>query len=215
MGRLIESLAPDHGFVIAGTVDLEEADRPETWPKADVAIDFSIPTAVPVNFSHLASRGINVVVGTTGWQAHEGSLRQQAERSGIGVVAAPNFAIGVNLFIALVERAAELWKDQPKFGAWLHELHHAAKLDAPSGTALALEAAMRRRGYEHPIDVTSTRAGSIPGTHTVGFDAAAETITLTHTARDRTVFARGALQAAQWLRGRQGWYTMRDVLGLG
>ena len=74
---------------------------------------------------------------------------------------------------------------------------------------------MRVRGYEHPVDVSSTRAGSIPGTHIVGFDAAAETITLTHTARDRTIFARGALEAARWVRGRQGWFTMRDVLGLG
>jgi 4-hydroxy-tetrahydrodipicolinate reductase len=136
------------------------------------------------------------------------------ERSGIGVVAAPNFAIGVNLFVALVERAAELWKDQPAFGAWVHELHHATKRDAPSGTALALEAAMRRHGYAHPVDVSSTRAGSIPGTHTVGFDAATETITLTHTARDRSVFARGALQAAAWLKGKRGWFTMKDVLGL-
>ena len=103
----------------------------------------------------------------------------------------------MNLFLALVERAAELWRDQPAFGAWLHELHHAAKRDAPSGTALALERRCARSGYAHPIDVASTRAGSIPGTHTVGFDAAAETITLTHTARDRTVFARGALQAAR------------------
>jgi 4-hydroxy-tetrahydrodipicolinate reductase len=214
MGRLIESLAPEYGFAVAGTVDLEEAERPETWPRADVAIDFSIAEAVPVNFSHLAARQMNVVVGTTGWQAHEATLRQQAEESGIGVVAAPNFAIGVNLFVALVERAAGLWKDQPSFGAWLHELHHAAKRDAPSGTALALETAMRRQGYHHPIDVSSTRAGSIPGTHTVGFDAAAETITLTHAARDRTVFARGALQAAAWLRGKRGWYSMRDVLGV-
>ena len=148
------------------------------------------------------------------WPAQEPRLRAEAEARGIGVVAAPNFAIGVNLFLALTERAAELWRDQPAFGAWLHELHHAAKKDAPSGTALALEAAMRGKGYAHPIDVASSRAGSIPGTHTVGFDADAETITLTHTARDRTVFARGALQAAHWLRGRRGWFTMRDVLGV-
>jgi 4-hydroxy-tetrahydrodipicolinate reductase len=214
MGRLVESLAEEHGFRVVGTIDRQAAKRPETWPEADVAIDFSIGEAVPANLATLAARGMNVVVGTTGWQQHEEALRRQAEENGIGVVAAPNFAIGVNLFVALVERAAELWTAQPAFGAWLHELHHAAKRDAPSGTALALEAAMRRRGYEHRIDVSSTRAGSIPGTHTVGFDAPAETITLTHTARDRTVFARGALQAAQWLRGKHGWFTMRDVLGI-
>jgi 4-hydroxy-tetrahydrodipicolinate reductase len=214
MGQLVEELAPAHGFVVAGTIDVEEARQPASWPRADVAIDFSTGEAVPANLPELAARGINVVIGTTGWQGHEAALREEVARHGIGVVAAPNFAIGVNLFVALTERAAELWKGQPAFGAWLHELHHAAKRDAPSGTALALERAMRQRGYEHPIDVSSTRAGSIPGIHTVGFDAAAETITLTHTARDRTPFARGALQAAMWLRGRRGWFTMRDVLGL-
>jgi 4-hydroxy-tetrahydrodipicolinate reductase len=214
MGRIVESLAPEFGFEVAGTVDIDNADRPEAWPRADVAIDFSIAEAVPQNVPHLAARGMDVVIGTTGWQAHEAALRQEVERAGIGVVAAPNFAIGVNLFTALVERAAELWKDQPAFGAWLHELHHAAKRDAPSGTALALERAMRQRGYALPIDVSSTRAGSIPGTHTVGFDAAAETITVTHTARDRSSFARGALQAASWVQGRTGWFTMRDVLGV-
>jgi 4-hydroxy-tetrahydrodipicolinate reductase len=210
MGRLVEALAPDYEFSVAGTVDVDNVGQPESWPEADVAIDFSLAEAVPENFPVLAARGMNIVIGATGWQAQEPRLRAEAEARGIGVVVAPNFAIGVNLFLALTERAAELWRDQPAFGAWLH----ATKKDAPSGTALALEAAMRGKGYAHPIDVASSRAGSIPGTHTVGFDAAAETITLTHTARDRTVFARGALQAARWLRGRRGWFTMRDVLGV-
>ena len=214
MGRLVEALAPDYEFSVAGTVDVDNVGQPESWPQADVAIDFSLAEAVPENFPVLAARGMNIVIGATGWQAQEARLRAEAEARGIGVVAAPNFAIGVNLFLALTERAAELWRDQPAFGAWLHELHHAAKKDAPSGTALALEAALRGKGYARPIDVASSRAGSIPGTHTVGFDAAAETITLTHTARDRTVFARGALQAARWLHGRRGWFTMRDVLGV-
>jgi 4-hydroxy-tetrahydrodipicolinate reductase len=95
----------------------------------------------------------------------------------------------------------------------VHELHHAAKKDAPSGTALQLRAAMEQTGYDRPIDMSSTRAGSIPGTHTVGFDGPSDTITLTHTVRDRAVFARGALEAARWLRGRKGWFTMRDMLG--
>ena len=214
MGRTVEALAPEYGFAVAGTVDIDNAADHESWPRADVAIDFSLADAVPENFPRLAARGMNVVIGATGWQAQEPRLRAEADSRGIGVVAAPNFAVGVNLFVALVERAAELWKDQPAFGAWLHELHHAAKKDAPSGTALAMESAMRAHGYQHKIDVSSTRAGSIPGTHTVGFDAAAETITLTHTARDRAVFARGALHAAQWLQGKRGWFTMRDVLGI-
>lgn len=214
MGALVEALAPEYGFRVAGSVDVDSVDDPDRWPAADVAIDFSIGEAVPVNLPRLAGRGISVVIGTTGWQAHEAALREHVAGTAIGVVAAPNFAIGVNLFQSLIERAAELWKDQPAFGAWLHELHHAAKRDAPSGTALALERALRARGYDGPIDVTATRAGAFPGTHTIGFDAAAESITLTHTTRDRSVFARGALQAAAWLKGRRGWFTMRDVLGI-
>ena len=212
MGRLVEGLAAEYGMDIAGVVDRSNAGDVDSWPAADVAIDFSVAEAVPVTLPALAARGTSVVVGTTGWQSHEAGLRAAVERAGIGVVAAPNFAIGVNLFLTLIEQAAALMAPQAGFGGYIHELHHAAKRDAPSGTALAMEAALKQGGYTRTIDVASTRAGSIPGTHTLGFDAAAETITLTHTARDRTVFARGALEAAQWVRGRRGWFTMKDVV---
>jgi 4-hydroxy-tetrahydrodipicolinate reductase len=214
MGKLVESLCPEFGIAVAGAVDIDEANAPERWPAADVAIDFSVAEAVPENLRRLAARGTNVVIGTTGWSAHEAELRREAEVKGIGVVAAPNFALGVNLFAALAGRAAELFGPQAGFGAWIHEAHHAAKQDAPSGTALQLQAVLRDHGYGRPIDVSSTRAGSIPGTHTIGFDAAGEAITLTHTARDRSGFARGALTAALWVNGRKGWFTMRDVLGI-
>jgi 4-hydroxy-tetrahydrodipicolinate reductase len=214
MGKLVEQLGPEYGFRVVGAVRSHNARDDATWPDADVAIDFSVAEAVPVNLRRLAARQTAVVVGTTGWLDEERTLQDTALQHGIGVVAAANFALGVNLFQALVERAAVLLASRPEFGAWIHELHHAAKRDAPSGTALALRAAMERGGYPRRIDIASTRAGAIPGTHTVGFDAAAETITLTHTARDRSIFARGALEAARWLDGRQGWFTMRDVLGL-
>jgi 4-hydroxy-tetrahydrodipicolinate reductase len=154
------------------------------------------------------------VIGTTGWQAYEADVRATAERGGIGVVAAANFAVGVNIFLAAAERIASLIAAQPEFGGWIDEMHHAAKKDAPSGTALALESRIRRSGYDRAMPIASTRAGSIPGTHTVGFDAASETITLTHQARDRAAFARGALLAARWVIGKRGWYTMADVLDL-
>jgi 4-hydroxy-tetrahydrodipicolinate reductase len=214
MGRLVELLAAEYGCAIAGRVDRASASRPGDWPAADVAIDFSIAEAVPANFHRLAERGLPVVIGTTGWQAHEPGLRALAAERGIGVVSAPNFALGVNLFAALAARAAELMAARPSFGAWIHELHHAAKRDAPSGTALLLQAALKSHGIERPIDVASTRAGEIPGTHTIGFDGGGETITLTHSARDRSPFARGALEAARWLPGRRGWFSMKDVLGL-
>ncbi len=214
MGRLVESLAPEVGVDIAGRVDIDNADRPEEWPAADVAIDFSTAAAVAANARRLAARGTHLVIGTTGWQDQEESVRREMSAYPIGVVSAPNFALGVNLFVALAARAAELLADRPEFGAWIHELHHSAKRDAPSGTAIAIREAMRQVGYGMPIDVASTRVGSIPGTHTVGFDSASETITLTHTARDRSGFARGALAAARWVNGRRGWFSMGDVLGL-
>ena len=214
MGKLVASLCPEYGLDVAGTVDIAEAGSPETWPAADVAIDFSVADAVSKNVRQLAARGVNVVIGTTGWGAQEQEVRRIVQDAGIGVVAAPNFALGVNLFVALTERAAELFGPQAAFGAWIHEAHHATKRDAPSGTALLLESALKGRAYNRPIDVSSTRAGSIPGTHTVGFDATGETITLTHTARDRSGFARGALEAARWVHGRKGWFTMKDVLGI-
>ena len=212
MGRLVDSLAPEYGARVAGRVDRRAANTPADWPSADVAIDFSTAAAIPVNLPRLAARGMNVVVGTTGWEEHETAMR--VALAPVGVVAAPNFALGVNLFLALAGRSAELLGGLPQFGAWIYEAHHAAKKDAPSGTALAIQRAVIAAGYAHPVDVASTRAGSIPGTHTLGFDAAAETITLTHTARDRSVFARGALEAARWVRGKRGWFTMNDVLGL-
>jgi len=212
MGQLVEALAPEQGFEVVGVVD--ETNFSGDWPAADVAIDFSTAAAVPATVSRLAGQRVPIVIGTTGWQQHEAAVRAVAADAGIGVVAAPNFAIGVNVFLAVAERLGALMAAQPSFGAWIHESHHAAKLDAPSGTALAMEQRLRRQGYAAEVPIASTRAGAIPGTHTLGFDAASETITLTHQARDRAAFARGALLAARWLEGRQGWFSMTDVLGL-
>ena len=215
MGRLVEALAPEQGWTVAAALDARSGGRAIAdgdFGPVDMAIDFSVPDAVPDNLPQLAARGISVVLGTTGWQAHEAVLRTEAERAGIGVLAAANFSLGLNLFQLIVEEAARRFAAHDAYGAWIHELHHAAKKDAPSGTALQLRTAMSGAGYARPIDLSSTRAGSIPGTHTVGFDGPSETVTLTHTVRDRAVFARGALAAAAWLRGRTGWFTMRDML---
>jgi 4-hydroxy-tetrahydrodipicolinate reductase len=141
-------------------------------------------------------------------------LRKAVAEAGSGIVAAPNFSTGIALFEAIVAEAGKLFAGQQEFGAWMHEAHHALKQDAPSGTALMLKRVLEQAGYTRPIDVSSTRAGHIPGVHTVGFDGPAESITLSHTARDRTAFARGALVAARWIKGKRGWFTMRDVLGL-
>jgi 4-hydroxy-tetrahydrodipicolinate reductase len=218
MGKMVESLATEYGCEVAGIVEIDNAgdlrDAAVDWAPVDVAIDFSYPDAVPVNVPNLAALGISVVIGTTGWRAHEDAVRRAVAAAGIGVVAAPNFSTGVVLFDALVSRAAQLFQPREEFGAWLYEAHHVLKKDAPSGTALLLKRTMEEAGYTRPIDVASTRAGYQPGVHTVGFDGPAESITLSHAARDRSAFARGALTAARWLRGKKGWFTMHDVLGL-
>jgi 4-hydroxy-tetrahydrodipicolinate reductase len=208
MGRLVDQLAGDQGLGVAGRVDVDG----EGWADADVAIDFTTADALVANFPRYIERRLSVVIGTTGWGAHESKFRADAEAAGLGIVAAPNFSIGVNLFEMLAREAARLMQAHDQYGAWIHEAHHAAKRDAPSGTALVLRQAMTEAGYGRTIDMSSTRAGMIPGTHTIGFDAASDTIELTHRARDRRGFASGALLAARWIHGRRGWYSMADVL---
>lgn len=214
MGQLVERLAPEFGCTIVGVVTEEHGvagitGAPES---VDVAIDFTLPGAVLANVEALAARGINVVIGTTGWQAQESQVRATAEQRGIGVLAASNFSIGLHIFRRAVAQAAAGFAAQDAVGAWIHEAHHMAKKDAPSGTAVTLKESMVTAGYGRPIDISSTRAGSIPGTHTVGFDGPSETVTLTHTVRDRAVFARGSLEVARWLVGKRGWFTMDDFL---
>lgn len=208
MGKLVEQLALAQGHTIAGRVDVEG----EGWTLADVAIDFTTAEALRRNFPRYTDMRIPLVIGTTGWNDDAAALRQQAEAAGLGVVASANFSVGVNLFSILAAEAARLMRAHPQYGAWIYEQHHAAKRDAPSGTAIQLRDVMQSAGFDHPIDVAATRAGSIPGTHTIGFDGESDTIELTHRARDRRGFAAGALLAAAWVRGRRGWFTMTDVL---
>ena len=210
MGRLVEELAPGHGCEVAGRIDVGMDD----WSvAADVVIDFSTAEALRANFPRFAARTLPVVIGTTGWEQHAAELRAQAERAGLGVVASANFSIGVNVFQLIVAEAARRMQAHDQYGAWIHEAHHVTKRDAPSGTALLLRDVMVDAAYRRPIDLSSTRAGTIPGVHTVGFDGPSDTIELTHTARDRRGFAAGALLAARWIHGRRGWFTMKDVLG--
>lgn len=208
MGRLVDQVAQEQGLEIAGRVDVDG----HGWADADAIVDFTSADALLANFPRYLERRTPVVIGTTGWSAHEARLRADAERAGLGIVAAPNFSIGVNLFELMVREAARLMASHPQYGAWIHEAHHATKRDAPSGTALILRSAMNGAGYTAAIDMSSTRAGMIPGTHTIGFDGASDTIELTHRARDRRGFASGAVLAARWIQGRRGWYSMADVL---
>jgi 4-hydroxy-tetrahydrodipicolinate reductase len=216
MGRLIEQLAPEYGFEVALKLDEFNNANGAGLTKAnfagiDAAIEFSIPAAVPGNVDGIAKLGVPMVVGTTGWQQHLDRVRAAVEAAGTGLVWSPNFSIGVNVFFKLVAEAARLMEREPEYGAWAWEIHHAAKKDAPSGTLLKLVEEMKKAGYSRGIDVGSNRAGVIPGTHEIGFDSAADTITLRHTAHSREGFARGALKAAQWVVGKKGFHEFAEI----
>ena len=209
MGRLIDQLAPEYDFTVAARCDI---DRLEPLDGIDVAVEFSVPGAVLSNVEMLSVRGIPVVIGTTGWLEHLDRVREIVEFNGSAAVWSPNYSVGVNLFTHLVSEAARLFASEQAYGAWGWEIHHHTKKDAPSGTMLKLVETMKIAGYERAIDVASSRAGAHPGTHEIGFDSAADTITLRHTARSREGFARGALKAAKWVMGRKGLFEFSEVL---
>jgi 4-hydroxy-tetrahydrodipicolinate reductase len=217
MGRLVDQLAPQYGFDVklrlkGDNNDRYEALTPQNLLGVDAAIDFSTPTAAPENIGRLASLGVNVVTGTTGWWKEMDRVRSAVELCGTGLVWSPNFSVGIHIFSQLVTEAARLMASQSEYGAWAWEIHHAAKKDAPSGTLLSLVEKMKLAGYAAPIDKSSSRAGAQPGTHEIGFDSTADTITLRHTARSREGFAHGALRAARWVIGKKGFFEFREIV---
>lgn len=213
MGHALADLAPQRGFTVVARLDAEAmrdftADR---LADAEVAIEFTMPDAAPANVRRLVAAGVPVVVGTTGWHGSYDAVAAEVRTQGGAMLHAPNFSIGVTAFAQVLARAAELLTREAGFDAHLVETHHTQKKDAPSGTARFLADAMRERAGAAP-PITSVRVGSVPGTHEITFDAPFETVRLVHVARDRRVFAEGALAAARWLRGRTGVFTMRDLL---
>jgi 4-hydroxy-tetrahydrodipicolinate reductase len=217
MGRLVGLHAADHGVEIVGV--LTSRSTPGEWQsvgqaRADVVIDFATGEALQAHLEQLCAVAPGLVIGSTGWGPFEPEARAIVARHGVGAVVASNFSVGAYLLEAAVRAVSASVKDLDDYETFLHEAHHSKKRDAPSGTALLLVDAMRQAGLTRHVDVSSTRAGYIPGTHTAGFDGPAETVTLTHTVRDRATFAHGALRAARWVQGRSGWYSMRHVLGI-
>lgn len=217
MGRMIEGLAPQYDFQVVRTLDVADNENGAGITRAnfqnvDVAIEFSVPHAVLTNIKALAALRVPVVVGTTGWTDHLAEAKSVVARHNSALVWSPNYSVGVNVFFRLVAEAARLLEGEPSYGAWAWEIHHNTKKDAPSGTLLKLVEEMKRSGYTHNIDISSNRAGAHPGTHEIGFDSAADTITLRHAARSREGFARGALKAAQWVAGKQGFFEFSEIL---
>jgi 4-hydroxy-tetrahydrodipicolinate reductase len=215
MGRAIAELAPDQGFEVVARIDHATPITRASLGDAAVAIEFTAPGAAVANVLACARAGCPVVTGTTGWYAQLPLVEAEVKRAGTAVLYAANFALGVAIFDRVVAEAARLYAGAG-FDGHLVETHHSAKKDAPSGTAAALaRTAQSSSGVAMPI--TSVRVGSVPGTHEVVFDSAFEQVRLVHEARDRRVFAYGALAAARWLvpsggAPRRGVFTMQDVL---
>lgn len=217
MGRLIEHLAHSQGCEVVLTLDEHnnangEGITPQAFSGVDAAIEFSTPETVVSNIERLAAVGVHTVVGTTGWGSELPRVKAAIEKAGTGLIWSPNFSVGVNVFFRLVSEAARLLAAQSDYGAWAWEIHHDTKKDAPSGTLLKLVDEMKAAGFERDVDVSSNRAGRHPGTHEIGFDSSADTLTLRHTARSREGFALGALQAAKWIRNRKGLYEFSEAL---
>lgn len=217
MGRLVEAHAAEYGVEVVGVITREiSAEQWAVWKETpvDVVIDFAAGSAVPDHAADLCDLAPTLVIGSTGWTDRKDHVKAVFAERRVGTVVASNFSVGAHVLEAASRSAALLMRNAEDYEAFLHEAHHSAKRDAPSGTALSLVDAVRAAGYTTPIDISSTRAGHIPGTHTFGLDGPSETLEFTHTVRDRATFARGALHAARWVQGRTGWFTMEDVLGI-
>jgi 4-hydroxy-tetrahydrodipicolinate reductase len=216
MGKLVETIALREGLEIGPRLDIRDnaggsGITAASMDGVDVAIEFSQPDAVLANIEAAARAGIHVVVGTTGWSDQRAKVDKIVQASDIGLVYGANFSLGMNLFFEIVSHAARLIGMIPQYDAFLSEEHHRAKKDAPSGTALNLLDLMRPHLSNPNLSIACIRAGSIPGTHQIGFDSEADTILLEHRARSRQGFAEGAVLAARWIAGRKGMYDFRDV----
>lgn len=222
MGQLLDKLATEQGDEIVARIDGPDSDPP--LDQMDVAIDFSLPESAFDNISLCLKAGVPVVSGTTGWlDRYEEAVALCGETGG-ALLYASNFSLGVNLFFALNEQLARLMQNAPGYAVHLEETHHIHKLDAPSGTAITLaEGVVENSDYpawkpeEAPglgLPIRSIREGEVPGTHVVSWSSPVDRIDITHTAHNREGFARGALFAASWLVGKQGVFSMKDVLNL-
>ena len=217
MGHMVEQLATARGHHVIFKVDIEgnehgQALTEQNFQGVDVALDFSMPEAVLPTVERVTALGVNMVIGTTGWLDRLAKVRELVEARRVGLVYGSNFSIGANLFFRLTELAAALFRDYSEYDPWVYEIHHRAKLDAPSGTALKLKQILELAYVDKTISPASNRAGMHPGTHTVGFDSEVDTITFTHTARSRLGLANGALRAAEWVHGKRGFYEFSETL---
>lgn len=227
MGHEIERLAHQSDVEIVARYDIDKPLRTSAAAPFDTAIEFSTPATVVENISWLAQHNKQIVVGTTGWYDRLPQVRMIVEKAGVGLIYSSNFSIGMYLFARLVADAARAFHQFPEYDIALHEIHHRGKLDAPSGTALTLGETILRAWpgkttietdasgegiAREALHVSSLRVGSNVGEHSVRIDSAADSITLTHQAHSRAGFAAGALRAVEWIAGKNGVFSMDDMM---
>ncbi|UPZ15939.1 4-hydroxy-tetrahydrodipicolinate reductase [Flavobacterium humidisoli] len=222
MGKVIERIALERGHEIVLRKD--EFNTYDGLSTADVAIDFSVPSAAVSNISASFNANVPVVSGTTGWLEHYDEMIALCNEKKGGFISSSNFSLGVNIFFGLNEYLAKIMKQFDSYKVSMEEIHHIHKLDAPSGTAISLaQGVIQNSDYANwtmdeaqanEIHIEAKRIGEVPGTHTVNYDSAIDSIEIKHTAHNREGFALGAVVAAEWLAGKQGIFSMKDVLNL-
>lgn len=233
MGRRIKEIAEERGHKIVAVIDTHAASATaseitrETLGGADIAIDFTHPSTALDNINRVLSAKTSLVIGTTGWYENLSAVRTTVVTAGVGFLWSANFSIGVNVYLKIIEKAAHLIDNYDEYDVWGNEIHHHNKADSPSGTARALEkillANIRRKTSvveekldrkiePHEIHFSSTRGGPVNFAHTIGFDSSADTISITHSARNRDGYALGAVRAAEWLNGKAGFFAMEDFI---
>ncbi|UFH55867.1 4-hydroxy-tetrahydrodipicolinate reductase [Spirosoma sp. KNUC1025] len=233
MGKTIEKIALERGHQIAGRIDADNhADLANLEPDdVDVAIEFSSPDSAVDNIKYCLERGWPIVCGTTGWLNHRADIEALCKARKGAFFYASNYSIGVNLFFRLNKVLAQFMRNYPSYQVSMTEIHHTEKKDAPSGTAITLAEGViqhlpnKRRWISNEagnepvetsddsIEIESLREGSVPGTHTVRYDSDVDQIEIKHVAHSRQGFALGAVVAAEWLVGREGIFSMDDLLG--
>ena len=222
MGKTIEKIATERGHSIVLKVDKEDTNY--DLSQADVAIDFSIPTAAVNNISNCFEAGVPVVSGTTGWLDHYQEMVALCKEKKGAFIYASNYSLGVNLFFELNKKLAKMMNPVEGYSINMEEIHHTQKLDAPSGTAITLAEGIidnttktgwqLDQGDQNTIPIVAKRIEQVPGTHTVTYSSEVDDIEITHTAHNRNGFALGAVVAAEWLKDKTGIFGMKDVLGL-
>lgn len=233
MGHEVEAVLGERGHEVvtridpsSGRGDRDSVDT-ESLDGAECAIEFALPAGVVENARAYASAGVSAVVGTTGWEDKQSEVEKIVQKAGIGYLRGANFSIGANLFFQIAAYAASLFNAFDTYDLFVQEAHHSGKKDSPSGTALTLAEkligrierkdsivveTLHRAIQPNEVQVSSVRGGAVPGTHTVTFDSAADTIEITHRARNRSGFATGAVLAAEWIVGKEGMYTVDDFI---